>query len=194
MNYKKIDSKKMKYNLLIPFLILNSLFLINVSCSEKKKTENRENKFFNLKKYFEKESQRLDKQKPKITKFAKLNDLIDTLKTKEINWKSELEIFANADINKPAWQDSYKIDTIKKENNILKISYLAKNEELAVKEILLKKQANKIAEIKIKTKNQNILFENQQELIYFPDSLIIIKGSQDLIFSSPNDFKIRIEF
>lgn len=51
----------------------------------------------------------LSKTKPMVTKRAEMDEKKQQLTTRNINWKRELELFTQADINKPALRQSYTI-------------------------------------------------------------------------------------
>ncbi|GAB4026926.1 hypothetical protein GCM10028809_11310 [Spirosoma gilvum] len=51
----------------------------------------------------------LSDQKPVVTKSVVINDKRNQQSTHDINWKRELELFTQADINKPALRTSYQI-------------------------------------------------------------------------------------
>src|SRR5437868_4105224 len=66
-------------------------------------------KFFDLKAYFTSEVARLTKSDPLVAKTAVQNKESETLRQHIKNWDSELSLFVDADINKPAWANSYSV-------------------------------------------------------------------------------------
>ena len=85
-----------------------------------------EKPYFDLKSYFENEKTRL----AAISNFKKTTVVDGKEETKQletINFDNELRIFAEADINRPAWFDKYLIDSILQDGNLTRIDYTAKD-------------------------------------------------------------------
>ena len=66
-------------------------------------------KYFDVEGYFTAESARLAAINPMVTKTATHNGVTETQKLKIANWAEEFALFKDADINKPAWTNSYKV-------------------------------------------------------------------------------------
>src|SRR3546814_3195671 len=54
---------------------------------------------------------RLDREQPQVEKTVMKNDQQEHRSMNGLDWKTELKVFLNSDINKPAWRDSYKVDS-----------------------------------------------------------------------------------
>ncbi len=77
------------------------LFLLLLfGCIDKAKEQRPELTYFDLKGYFDREVSRLSKSNPVITKSVKVNDSTEAKTIKIGDWKRELSIFYDADINK----------------------------------------------------------------------------------------------
>jgi hypothetical protein len=158
------------------FLLLLPGLLAIASC--KSDSTNGDKKFFDLKAYFKSEAARLAKSNPIITKTAIHNGDSETLKERIANWDSELSLFADADINKPAWKSSYQVDS---SGNFL--IYKATDPKLKTHDIVINRENGKIkwilihnyAKTTILGKN---LYETIEKLSYFPDSLYLIQRKQ----------------
>ena len=95
-------------------------------------------------------------------------------------------MFMVADINRPAWKNSYTIAT----GDSL-VLYKAKEDELKVREIIIKKGQGKIKWIVIYTRTKNILYQTTEKLSYFPDSLYLIEKDQRVRLMGRNRYKIQ---
>jgi hypothetical protein len=135
-------------------------------------------KFFDLKAYFKSEAARLAKSNPLITKTAIHNGESEKLKERIKNWDSELNLFADADINKPAWSMRYKVDS---SGSFL--IYKANDPKLKTQDIIIKRENGKIKWILIHNYTKSTilgktLYETIEKLSYFPDSLYQIQKKQ----------------
>jgi len=155
-------------------------------------------KYFDLKDYFIKDSARLTKENKIVFKTVTHNGVSESKKVHIANWGGELNLFKDADINKPAWKDSYKIID---EDSIL-VYRAKKPNSMKVREILINKTKEKIKWILIYNKTPEntwlglkipSLYQTSERLIYFPDSLYIIERVQRVKLIGTNVYKIRGE-
>ncbi|SHM46429.1 hypothetical protein SAMN05216524_102193 [Mucilaginibacter sp. OK098] len=143
-------------------------------------------KYFDIKGYFTADTATLNKLGKFVIKTVTHNGVTDTKKVKIDNWGQELDMFAGADINRPAWKNSYTIAT--GDNLVL---YKAKEDDLKVREIIIKKDGEKVKWIVIYTRTKNILYQTTEKLSYFPDSLYLIEKDQRVRLMGRNRYKIQ---
>jgi len=162
------------------------LFIQGSGCKPDIKETGSSLKYFDIKGYFTKEAARLTKQNKPILKTITYNGATESKKVLINNWGRELDFFASADINKPAWKDSY---TIEKSGNFL--IYKAKYPELKMREMVIKKDSQKIDWILIYNSTKNLLYQSTEKLSYFPDSLYIIEKLQRVILLGTNIYRVK---
>lgn len=168
----------MKYTLILFLLILSA-------CNQPKEKELKT--YFDLKGYFDSEAQRLTKSKPLIKKTVARNDATETRALKDINWETELSLFAESDINKPAWKDSYKMS---KHGN--KTIYLATDKDLKTREInVTRDPQGKIKKVLIRNQTDNMLYSSAEQLVYIPDSVYEISKQQHVAIIGNNRYFIN---
>jgi hypothetical protein len=168
MYWYKLHSSTIK--LLITVLVL---FVGVSSCKNDSSPATDTAKFFDIKGYFRADSARLAKLNPLITKTVTHNFDTETKKTQIPNWGTELSLFAGSDINKPAWRNSYEVQS--SENIIV---YLAKDPSLRTRRIVINKKGDQVKWILIVNYTKNLLYESSEKLSYFPDSLYLIQKKQ----------------
>ncbi|MCR8558195.1 hypothetical protein KXD93_11100 [Mucilaginibacter sp. BJC16-A38] len=144
------------------------------------------NKYFDIKGYFTADTLRLKKLNKLVTKTVTHNGVTETKKVKIANWGQELDMFIGADINKPAWKNSY---TVFNSDNVL--LYKAKDEDLKVREVMIKLDKQKVKWMLIFTRTQNILYKTTERLSYFPDSLYLIQKDQHIKLMGNNHYIIQ---
>lgn len=141
--------------------------------------------FFDIKGFFEADSARLTKENPLVTKTVIHNKVSETQKVHISDWGTELSLFIQSDINKPAWRDSYEVST---SDNITR--YKAKDPSLKTQVVLLKMENGKLKWIMIANHTKNILYENSEKLSYFPDSLYVIAKKQSVRILGTSTYRI----
>src|SRR5437879_3316149 len=117
------------------FLITGFIVLLGIaSCKSDSGAATDTMKFFDIKGYFKADSIRLTKLNPLVNKTVVHNSTTETKKVHIPNWGTELSLFAESDINKPAWRASYSVQA----SDSLLI-YTAKDPSLKTREIIIKK-------------------------------------------------------
>ena len=169
----------MRYILLFAILILSS-------CSQSESSQDTM-AYADLKGFFETEIARLEKMNPEVYKTVARNKASETRSVGDINWKTELSLFSESDINKPAWKNSYKVL-----NQSGKTIYLASDSSLRTREISIDKDGDgKISKIKILNYTQNMLYTSTEQLTYIPDSLYQISKQQHVLLIGNNRYYIK---
>lgn len=168
----------MRYNFIFFLLILSA-------CNQPKERELKT--YIDLKGYFDTEARRLTKSNPLVKKTVARNDATETRSLNDINWKTELSLFAESDINKPAWKDSYKVSS-----HGDKTTYLATDADLKTREIKITKDGSgKIKKVFIRNQTDNMLYSSTEQLIYIPDSLYEISKQQHVAVIGDNRYFIN---
>jgi len=174
-----------KQKTFVKSIVFGSMLLFGAACRPDNTKPGGTIKYFDLKGYFTSDTARLNKQHQLVVKTVKHNGVGETQKVKIENWGQELDMFLSADINRPAWKDSYTVQT---SDGIT--SYRAKEPDLKVREILIKRDGEKIKWFFIYTFTKNILYQTSEELSYYPDSMYVIKKDQRVRLMGRNRYTI----
>lgn len=146
------------------------------SCKEQRNDKaNTSLPYFDIKGYFNLETIRLQKLNPAVNKTVSVNGIGENKKIKIKDWRKELAIFANADINKNSWKGSFEE---KKENGV--DIYTSDNKKIPVKKLSITWKGQQAGKIEIIIDNKNILYQSHDTLTYYPDSLYQIKKLQKI--------------
>jgi len=176
-------------------LFLATLFCLS-SCVETSTIENAvvEKPFFDLKDYFTQEIERL-KDKKNVTKKAFYNGKEETKIVENPNFKNDLIIFSNTDINRTAWLDKYSVDsTFNAQQKLAAIDYKSLDEKLKTKSIRVEFANNDVSSIKITTGGNSAISQMKNNLKYSPTAGYSIKSKQDVNFVSESDVNIQVIF
>ncbi|MBV8389025.1 MAG: hypothetical protein JO080_04420 [Mucilaginibacter sp.] len=161
------------------------LLLGIASCNRDSNASASSQKFFDIKGYFEADSARLTKENPLITKTVTHNQIPESQKVHISNWGTELSLFKQSDINKPAWRSSYNVSVT---DNIT--VYSAKDPNLKTQKLIIKTENDKLKWILIINHTKNVLYENTEKLSYFPDSLYLIQKKQSVRVLGTDTYRI----
>ena len=166
------------------------LSLLIISCSQEATIQQK--KYFDLADFINKKTTQLIDNQPVTQKNISVDDKTETIETSKIDWKKELELFAQADLNKQAYQASYDA----KESPNLLFYTLKNGEDLPVKSLKIEldslSKTPKNIEATLRTKNY--LYESEKHLqMTLADGKLknyLIEGSQELFLGSKKRFRI----
>ena len=142
-------------------------------------------KYFDLKGFFNADTARLNKLSPTVLKTVSHNKDSQTKEVKIDNWGRELSLFIDADINKPAWQNSYSITS-----DSSTLIYKSKDPALKMLEMIIKHDKQKVKWILIFNNTSNMLYTTTEKLSYYPDSLYLIEKKQHVRLMGNNFYRI----
>jgi hypothetical protein len=166
--------------------LICGLFVITALAACRPTVKENKIKFFDLQQYFASEASRMDKAKPTVNKTVVHNKDREQQNVQVKDWKRELDLFTSSAINKPAWQESYKADT-----SADFIIYRAVDAKLKTRQIIIKKNQDKVKYILIYNQTDNLLYKTNEKLTYFPDSLYQIDKIQQVKLLGKNTYQIK---
>lgn len=168
-----------------------------LGCEQEEQVDPKNMQYYDLRGFIENQIVYLTEKRPQITKSAVLNNKQEVVKTQDIDWKKELELFMQADINKPSFRNSYQITA--KTAGIYEYKLKADN-DLPVRylKILTDTSRNQPVFVKAIIRSKNRIYESEREIeltCSIKDNLTHltgyrIKGYQQLILTDPKTFLI----
>lgn len=161
-------------------------FTFSCNKPEKQAVIDDESIFFSLSEYFNAEAVRLQQLAPTIEKTVSKNGETERHVLQITDWKRELDLFIESDINKPAWRNSYRADSSASAVMIKRIDPDLRTERIVIK----KKPDGSVGHIIIINQLKNALYEMEERLEYFPDSLYRIDKRQWIRFIGENHFHV----
>ncbi|TDG36585.1 hypothetical protein EZJ43_08710 [Pedobacter changchengzhani] len=169
--------------------ILFVLVLCCFSCKPKADNTNTTLLYFDLKGFFDKETQRLTKLNPTIEKLVSVDGSVEHETLKIADWENELKIFTAADINKAAWRGSF---SVKKMGNVTQ--YVTDNKKISVKQISVEETNNQLKKIVIIIQDKNILYVSNDTLTYIPNVSYQIKKQQKIKLYDAKSYEVLGKF
>ncbi len=169
------------------------------SCQTPAAQQHEPDVYYNVKGFVQEQIQLLSQQKPTVSKSMMVGDQREQRTTHEVNWQKELELFVQADINKPAYRASYSIGR----PDSLTYEYTLKSEEdLPVRhlKVVLDRPSGKPALIEATILSENKLYESEKNLLLRSASQggawrvqsYRIQGFQELAISSRKPFDVQV--
>lgn len=169
-----------------------------VSCRREESQDDAPKLYYDLKGFIENQIVYLSEKKPKVSKTALLGSKRETSETRGIDWKKELELFVQADINKPSYRQRYEVvqngplhyEYRLKPGNDLPVAYLKIDTDSILRQPL---------HVEALIRASNKIYNSEKKVILNAakrDNLVEIKsyevdGYQKLIFVEKKVFSIR---
>nr|WP_068892737.1 hypothetical protein [Pedobacter panaciterrae] len=170
--------------------LLFCCFLFFISCDNSAdKKQKTELTYFDVKGYFEKEVVRLNKKNPLINKVVSVNGANESKRIQIPDWKKELALFSDADINRASWKGLFQLKKSKDQE-----TYISENEKVPVKELTVFFRNNTAVGLKVLVKNTNSLYTSFDTLTYYADSLYQVKKMQNIKLLSKKSYTITGSF
>ncbi len=153
--------------------------------------------FFDLRGYIQSQIRTLANVKT-VDKKVNVNGKTEQKSGVAIDLEKELSLFAQSDINRPAWLDKYHADTTVVENDpavARVIRYRTDNEQLKTKELkIFMDRHGAPVEIRIVNADQSMFSDWRQDLMYKAGLGYHISNRQKFIFLSPSMVAIDASF
>jgi len=182
----------MNQRLIWAFLLI---VLWGCSNSDSASTDTEADRFFDVEGYFQEEVDRLQREQPNIDKEVSLNEEQESIQPDTLNFKKELSVFLNSDINKVSWIESYSADTTRRDDgSIATTVYEAQAEKLRTRLVEVSYDADAPQRVRIINRTENAVLDARQELIYEPDTGFEIQQTQQIRFMKPNKVSVAVRF
>jgi hypothetical protein len=177
-----------KFKLLYAATFIGGMLLLSglPSCRPDIKQSGAVLKYFDISGYFKADTARLKMLDPAVNKTVAHNGTTENKTVHIANWGQELNLFIQSDINRPAWKNSYNVQTT---DSLL--IYKAKYPDLRTTRIVIKKDKDKVKWILIFNHTKNLLYETREKLSYFPDSVYLIEKWQQVKLMGRNNYRIE---
>jgi len=188
------DSMRMKFVAFITISFLSLCLLVSACQPTSDSAILLESRFFDLKGYFEQEIQRLG-EKGKAQKQVMVDGKKEERGVDSVDFRKELNVFASSDINRPAWSDAYKVDSVfNKSGEVLRLGISALDKNLKAQQITIDYFDRNVSKIFIENVSKNPITTAIQRLTYMPSAGYIIESHQDIHVGGEHDFKVEVHF
>lgn len=170
-------------------IILITIVLLVSACAEESTTITK--KYFDLSTVIQSQIKILNEKKPSFTKTVWDENTPETKTVIIQDWAKEFELFLQADLNKPAYLNSYEVI----ETDTLLNYRLKSTESLPVKSLTIHKVNGQLESIEATVQKKNYLYESDKQIrLHLAGGQVdsyFINGTQQLVFSDKKVFKIE---
>lgn len=142
--------------------------------------------YFELKSYISKEAARLQKLSPLVNKTVIVDQRPEQKQLRITDWKRELSVFSDADINKTAWLGAFKRTKTPELE-----SYVCTDEKIPVKLLEIVYRKGRINRVRIQISNTNSLYTSSDTLLYYPDSMYQVKKTQHITLLNQKRYEVK---
>jgi hypothetical protein len=180
------------------YSVLLLVTLLLSSCNDPNQ-QNQPSVYYDVLGYVKGQIADLSAKKPLISKMVAINEKRNQQTTRDINWTRELELFTQADINKPALRSSYQITR----PDSLTYQYTLKNSEerLTVRSLTvhLDSITRKPGQIEAILQTKNPLYSSERHLLLQSGPVAngqwgvqhyTVSGFQKLPYFDKNEFRV----
>jgi hypothetical protein len=191
---RKTFSYNMQHLSKFLFFFCFTIYLTACNVPTIEETNRPKTTFFDLKGFFDEEANYLKEQGVKIQKTIQHNETKETQTVLPKDWKKELLLFSESDINKPSWKDKYILDSTDRGNGLTLLHYKAIDEKLSVQVLDVELKGTAVHSVLIVKKISNQVYESQQHLTYIPRKSYSIKKSQEVTSFDKDDYTIEAKY
>lgn len=163
------------------------LMLFTISCAENKRMKN---DYFDSRRFFESEIQRLQASKEGLRKSLVFGDKEQFIEVRDtVNWPLELRSFAEIDLAADAFTGLFSVDTVKHGED-MQVHYLSKDSKEEIKEITIVYKRSEIEKVTFILSGENSLYNNRKVLRYNRDSGYAISGEQQVNYLAKTTYLV----
>ncbi|WP_312188867.1 hypothetical protein [Sphingobacterium sp.] len=174
----------------LPLFLGSALLFWSCGSATTQKPDKGSSDIFSLDSFFNAEANRLQQVNPLILKSVNKDGEQEERELKIGNWKNELSAFQSADISKnfdPTLYEVKAIDCV--------TEFTAKKKDLQIQKLRIEfDRDEKVKHIYIDKKITNSLYDSQEKLDYYSDSLYRIVKLQDVQGLDANQYEIIGKF
>ena len=153
-----------------------------------------ETTFFDLAGYIDAETERLTTNKITADKTITLNGTTEAKEDVMINYKNDLRLFREADINRPAWIEKYGSEEKQLSGSHKTTIYTALDSSLVVQRLLVEEDQGVPIRIEIDRKTGTVLSNGKHRLVYEGGKGYSVSTDQNNQFGEDIDAEITVRW
>lgn len=151
--------------------------------------------FFDLKGYFGQQMTDLARKNPSVVKRLRIGEKTEEITPDSIDFKQELKVFADADLNRPAWFDKYTVDSIRNDaGELTHIAYKALATDLKVQQLEIDFAAGTASRIHIVSQLKTAVADSKQDLTYEPSVGYKVVDEQKITMAEPKIYSVEVQW
>lgn len=151
--------------------------------------------YFDLPTFIDAQINNLKKKGQWVRKHVRKDGHEHIIERGDIDWKEELDLFIESDINRPAWRGEFKVDTIDLEREYV-ITYKSENKEIPVRNVVvtIDKDSGQCLKITVDRRSKNFLYQSDQSIYFTTGEGYMMKGKLSVSYLFDSEYSIETEF
>ncbi|MCO6487551.1 MAG: hypothetical protein J5I98_03985 [Phaeodactylibacter sp.] len=150
--------------------------------------------FFDLKGYMESEIQRLSETQPEVLKRIAIDGRGEEKTFDSLDYEKELDIFSRSDINKVAWLDKYRVDSVYQGGQLARLTYTSKDKDLKTHLLEVRFSDGQVTQVHVQNKTESIVADVGQEIWYQPAKGYRLASRQSTALTEEKEVEVEVEF
>lgn len=165
------------------------------SCQPATSPTNTSQMFFSVPKFVADQTQLLHQQATQLDKQLHINQQKEQQHIAQPNWEKELALFANTDINKAAWRESYQKDSsFVSKDSLWHIDYTAQDPHLRTQKISIQGHQQHLRSLSIHNQVNNLFYSLDERLTYQPNKGYQIVSIQKIVLLKADTLRLDAQF
>ncbi len=148
------------------------------------------NKVFNLMEFMNEEIDYLESNNIQLTKIISINGKEEKRTFEDVNWKEELTVVGNMNIDKIAWVDAFTIDTIVIDEAQMQVIYKSDDLQIPITSMILHIEHDVVKTIEIDKERKSFFFNSDHHIKYESRKGYSLRGYQKALFISKHEMKL----
>jgi hypothetical protein len=151
--------------------------------------------YYDLPSFMSKQAENLQSKGQWVRKHVTKDGHSHIIEHGDVDWKEELDLFIESDINRPAWRGEFKVDTINLEREYV-ITYKTTNEQIPVKNVVvtIDKDTRQCLKLTVDRRTKNFLYTSDQSLYFTTGEGYMMKGKLSVSLLFDSEYSIDSEF
>ena len=173
--------------------ILPFLLLLSACYADEIREDLAVETFFDLSGYIDRQVDSLQTAGTTVTKTIRLNGTTETHEVADLNFRNDLRVFREADINKPAWREKYLVDSTRRAGELIR-TYTAVDSSMQTRELSVVTREGDPVRIAIVRKTGTVLSDGLHEMTYEPATGYRMVSRQVNRFGKDLDADIQVRW
>lgn len=124
--------------------------------------------YFDLPSFFSEEVKTLANDQTRLKKIIRFNGREEEMLIDTADWKTELQLFLDCDLNTPAYRNGFSVDTVYESPEFLQLTYIAVDKNSFIRKVEIKFQNKQVNRVRIVKSKSNLYLATLQILDYYP--------------------------
>ena len=177
-------------------MILAAVFSLLTACNREPEvgTASKPVLYYDLKKYLESEITRLEKAHNRVVKTVSVNGREEQQTLQQLDYRSELALLLDADINRPAWRGKYRVDSTRISPDRWTLTYTATDDKPPVRTMSVHFQNDAVDSVLIERAARTLMAGSSHQLAYRRASGFEITTVQKAVFMPERKIFVAVEY